>query len=417
MNHIIMNDSHIVSLEQVEENIETEACPRFSFESHQKAYDWISEILDRFGYFGRGRGRLSKRQKISVRRYIRLYTNYSKSQLTRLIKEKKMAGTLKYGKGKKRNQFKQIYTKEDARLLAEADNAYQRMSGDSMRKIFRDEFGLYGKKEYERLAKISHGHFYRLRDSDTYKETALTVGRTISVNRAIGIRKKPDPQGKPGYIRADTVHQGDFEGVKGVYHVNLVDEVTQWEILFCVESITEDSMAYVLEQALKLFPFKIVGFHSDNGGENINQSVSVVLQRQFIEQTKSRSGKCNDNALVESKNGSVVRKHFGYWHIPRLEARKINCFYRDFFNEFVDFHRACSYATTTVEENGKKKKVYEEVMTPCQKLLSIPDVEMYLRQDVTVESLRTKMEEKSHLEFAKIMSEAKKKLFAAIKKC
>lgn len=415
--NIIMNDSHIVSLSQVEENVEALTVPTFSFESHEKAYAWISEILDRFGYHRKDKKRLSKKEKIFVRKYVKLYTTYSRSQITRLIKEKKKTGTLKYGKGKKRNQFKKIYTQKDAELLAEADNAYRRMSGDAMRKVFKDEFKIYGKKEYKNLAKISHGHFYRLRDSDTYKESALTVGRTISVSRSIGIRKKPQPCGKPGYIRADTVHQGDLDGIKGVYHVNLVDEVTQWEILFCVDSITEASMAYILEQALRLFPFVIVGFHSDNGGENINGSVGAVLQKLFIEQTKSRSGRCNDNALIESKNGSVVRKHMGRWHIPKYEARKINGFYRDCFNEFLNFHRMCAYPTTTVSEDGKKKKIYEETATPCQKLLSISGVEKHLREGVTISNLKEKMLHTSHIEFAKFMHETKQKLFAAIKKC
>lgn len=415
--NIIMNDSHIVSLSQVEENIATITIPIFSFDSHEKAYAWIDAILDRFGYHGKGKKKLSKKEKISVRKYIQMYTTYSRSQITRLIKEKKKNGTLKYGKGKKRNTFKKIYTKGDAELLAEADNDYRRMSGNAMRKVFEDEFELYGKKDYERLANISHSHFYRLRGTDVYKEKSITIGRTISVNRSIGIRKKPQPDGKPGYIRADTVHQGDFEGVKGVYHVNMVDEVTQWEILFCVESITEGSMAYVVEQALKLFPFVVIGFHSDNGGENINGSVSEVLQKQFIEQTKSRSGRCNDNALIECKNGAVVRKHMGRWHIPKFEARKIQAFFRDFFNEFMNFHRMSAYPTTIVSDDGKKKKVYKETMTPCQKLLSIPNVKTYLRKDMTVEILKAKMIKHSHIEFAKIMADAKQKLFAAIKKC
>ena len=245
-----MNDSHIVSLRQVEENVSIATAPTFSFESHEKAYEWISEVLDRFGY---NKEDSSKKEKTSIRRYIKKYTEYSRSQITRLIKEKKETSTLKYGKGKKRNRFKKIYTKKDAELLAEADNAYRRMSGDAMRKVFEDEFKMYGKKEYKNLSKISHGHFYRLRASDPYKEKSLTVERTISVSRSIGIRKKPQPNGKPGYIRADTVHQGDLDGVKGVYHVNLVDEVTQWEILICVDSITEKSMAYVLHQALQFF--------------------------------------------------------------------------------------------------------------------------------------------------------------------
>jgi hypothetical protein len=410
--NIIMNDSKIVSLKQVKEVVDTGATPSFSFDSHTNAYAWVSEVLDRFEYKSR-----SKKEKNVIRKYLKRYTGYSKSQITRLVTEKRKTSTLKYGKGKKKNQFKKIYTRKDIELLAEADNAYRRMSGDAMRKVFKDEFTVYGKHEYERLANISHGHFYRLRESDAYREKSLTVGRTISVSRSIGIRKKPEPNGKPGYLRADTVHQGDLDGVKGVYHINLVDEVTQWEIVICVDSITEQSMAYVLRQALDFFPFLIIGFHSDNGGENINGSVSGLLQKLFIEQTKSRSGKCNDNALIESKNGSVVRKHMGHWHIPKYEARKINAFYRDCFNEFLNFHRMCAYPTTLVEENGKKKKIYRDTQTPCQKLLSIPKVEMYLKKENTVEILKEKMTRMSHIQYAKIMYENKQKLFAAIKKC
>lgn len=412
--NIIMNDSHILSLVQVEEVLASSVAPIFSFESHEIAYRWISGVLDRFRYYDIGR---TKKEKISIRHYLKRFTTYSRSQITRLIQEKKKMGTLKYGKGKKKHRFTKIYTREDTHLLAEADNIYRRMSGEAMRKVFTDEFKVYGKIEYTRLAKISHGHFYRLRESETYQERALTIGRTISVSRSIGLRKKPQPDGKPGYIRADTVHQGDLDGVKGVYHLNLVDEVTQWEILVCVDSITEDSMAYVLYLALEFFPFVIVGFHSDNGGENINGCVSEVLQKLFIEQTKSRSGRCNDNALIESKNGSVVRKHMGHWHIPKYEARKINGFYRDCFNEFLNFHRMCAYPTIVVGENGKKKKIYEETMTPCQKLLSIPGVSKYLRAGVTIPDLAEKMLRASHIEYAKIMHEAKQKLFATIKKC
>lgn len=412
--HIIMNDSHIVSLRQVREVLESESTPTFAFDSHTNAYAWVSEVLDRFKYRGKGR---TKKEKTLVRRYVKRYTTYSKSQITRLVREKKKTGTLTYGKGKKRYKFVKIYTGEDAELLAEADNLYRRMSGDAMRKIFQDEFSVYGKSGYANLAKISHGQFYRLRGTNAYKERSIIVGRTISVNRAIGVRKKPQPEGKPGYIRADTVHQGDLEGVKGVYHVNLVDEVTQWEVLICVESIGENSMSYVLDEALRFFPFVIHNFHSDNGGENINNQVAKVLQGQLIEQTKSRSGRCNDNALIESKNGSVIRKHMGHWHIPKYEARKINIFYRDCFNEFVNYHRMCAYPTIIISDNGKKKKIYEEMMTPCQKLLALPDIEKYLRPDVTVADLKAKSMRMSHLEYAKLMDENKQKLFTAIKKC
>ena len=412
--HIIMNDAHIVSMHQLEESVAVETTPSFSFESHQQAYDWMSEVLDRFRYQTKDR---TKKEKMLIRAYVKRYTAYSRSQITRLIAEKKKTSTLTYGKGKKRHTFKKVYTREDALLLAEADNLYRRMSGDAMRQVFKDEYKVYDNKTYARLAQISHGQFYRLRGTHAYKEKSLVVGRTISVNRAIGLRKKPEPNGKPGYLRADTVQQGDLGGVKGVYHINLVDEVTQWEILICVESIREEAMAYVLNEALRCFPFVIHGFHSDNGGENINSGVAHVLQQQFIEQTKSRSGRCNDNALIESKNGSVVRKHMGHWHIPKYEARTINCFYRDCFNEFVNYHRMCAYPTTLVADNGKKRKVYEETMTPCQKLLALPNVGQYLKPGVTVADLQARSVRMSHLEYAKLMDQNKQKLFAAIKKC
>ena len=98
----------------------------------------------------------------------------------------------------------------------------------------------------------------------------LNYQKTHPVKVNIGIRKKPAPYGKPGYLRVDSVHQGDLDKEKGVYHINLVDEVTQWEIVGCVEGISEHFLAPLLEVLLKLFPFKILGFHSDNGSEYIN---------------------------------------------------------------------------------------------------------------------------------------------------
>ena len=138
-----MNDSHIVSLRQVEENITSTITPSFSFTSHTDAYGWVSGILDRFRYYEKGR---TKKEKGWIRQYLTRYTAYSKSQLTRLITEKKGTGTLRYGKGKKKHQFKKIYTSEDARLLAEADTVYRRMSGCAMRAVFKEELRYTAKK-------------------------------------------------------------------------------------------------------------------------------------------------------------------------------------------------------------------------------------------------------------------------------
>lgn len=158
------------------------------------------------------------------------------------------------------------------------------------------------------LAELSISHLYNLRDSERYKKQRRSITKTRSRQAPIGERRKPYPEGKPGYIRIDTVHQGDLDKVKGIYHINAVDEVTQFEIVCSVEKISEQYLMPVLEQMLASFPFTVLGFHSDNGSEYINQRVSKLLQKLFIEFTRSRSRHSNDNALAESKNSTVSRE-------------------------------------------------------------------------------------------------------------
>ncbi|MDP9053586.1 MAG: hypothetical protein M3N93_04695 [Acidobacteriota bacterium] len=63
-----------------------------------------------------------------------------------------------------------------------------------------------------------------------------------------------------GRLRVDTVQQGDLDGVNGVYHINLVDEVTQWQMVACVAAITQSHLRPVLQDLLERFPFPIRGF-------------------------------------------------------------------------------------------------------------------------------------------------------------
>ena len=133
-------------------------------------------------------------------------------------------------------------------------------------------------------------------------------------------------------MRLDTVHQGDQDGVKGVYHITCVDAVSQWQIEACAQGISEAFLLPVLTLIIKQFPFVISVFHSDNGSEYINHRVADLLEKLRIEQTKSRSRHSNDNALVESKNAIVISKHMGYDHIPQAYAKPINAFYQETFN-------------------------------------------------------------------------------------
>jgi transposase InsO family protein len=165
-------------------------------------------------------------------------------------------------------------------------------------------------------------HLYNLRGSSRYKRQRRTFTKTKSKQVAIGERRKPHTEGKPGYIRIDTVHQGDQDKVKGVYHINAVDEVTQFEIVCSVEKISEQYLMPALEQMLESFPFNIRGFHCDNGSEYINQHVAKLLQKLFIDFTKSRSRHSNDNALAESKKMPLSSERYLGIHISHKNWRQ-----------------------------------------------------------------------------------------------
>jgi len=278
------------------------------------------------------------------------------------------------------------------------------------------EWRVFGRKEYQNIANISVAHLYNLRAKKAYQRQALFLTKTKPSISNIGERAKPYPYGKPGYIRVDSVHQGDRDGQKGVYHINAVDEITQFEIVASVERINEACMIPVLEKLLQQFPFIIIEFHSDNGSEYINKLVAKLLNKLLIRFTKSRARQTNDNALVESKNGSVVRKIMGYAHIPQKYAEKINQFYSNFLNEYLNFHRPCFFPETVTDSKGKQKKVYryQNMMTPYEKLKSIPEADSFLKKGITFVILDTIAMRISDNQAAERMVKARSNLFDII---
>jgi hypothetical protein len=147
--------------------------------------------------------------------------------------------------------------------------------------------------------------------------------------------------------------------------------------------------------------------------------VAKMLDKLRIEQTKSRSRHSNDNALAESKNASVVRKHMGYSHIPQKYAKPINAFYEGVFNSWLNLHRPCLYATEIVIEKGKIKKVYKnkDVKTPLECLVLLNEKGLVkFKADITLEDLQVKAKEKTDLQAAQEMQKAKAELFELFNK-
>ena len=212
---------------------------------------------------------------------------------------------------------------------------------------------IYGDARYSRLATISNGHLYNLRQRIGYIERRREWTKTHATSVGIGERRAPAPEGRPGFIRIDSVHQGDQDGIKGVYHINAVDCLTQWELVATCEKISEAYLLPVIETLLAGFPFSILGFHADNGSEYINHKVAKLLDKLRVEFTKSRPRHSNDNGLAETKNGAVIRKHLGYAHIPQYFATPVNAFCAEHLNPYLNFHRPCLFADGVCERERK----------------------------------------------------------------
>lgn len=386
----------------------------FKTVSREERNDWIETALIHHNY-----RKCHRADKGIIRRYVLKITGSSRAHVNRLIGEFLNKGKIKRLNRltrKKRNCFGRIYTEADIKLLAAADNAHCRLSGPAMIKSLKREFEVFGKIEYANLKNISIAHLYRLRTNDRYKRDALTFEKTNPTRVPIGERRRPEPNGKPGYLCVDSVHQGDRDGSKGIYHINITDAVTQFEFVGAVETISEKFMKKILLDLIAKFPFVIIEFHSDNGSEYINKIVAELLNKLLIKQIKSRPRHSNDNGLAETKNGSIIRKYIGYIYIGKKHAELVNDFYKNIFNDYLNYHRPCGFAEIKTNGKGKEIKRYpkENYLTPYEKFRSLPDAGQYLKPEITFADLDKTAYAKSDIEYAKFMQEEKFKMLKII---
>lgn len=404
---ITMNDTQLTTISEIKEFLVGSLVFNFQAPTTQKTYDWIQETLIRFHYY-----KLGRRDKSLLKLYLQKVTGYSRSQVTRLI-----GGYLVSGRVIRRPYVRHVfplkYPREEVRLLAQTDVLHDTPNGKAIKKILEREANIFDRPEFQNLSHISVSSIYNFRKRPVYKKVNLYYQKTKPVRSPIGERRKPRPDGRPGYLRVDSVHQGDLEKEKGVYHINVVDEVTQFEFMGAVEYLSESYLLPMLQKLVELFPFRVIEIHSDNGSEYINKLVAELLEKLRIDLTKSRSRKSNDNALVESKNGAVIRKWIGYSFLPRGYAKRLNRFYFGCFHEYVNYHRPCAFPTVIVDKRGKEKKIYkqEDYQTPLEKLLSLSDLNQYLKSSVTIDLLKESAARYSDNEMAAVVQKERSRLF------
>ena len=398
-----------LSLEQIRAFVEASDGVEFEGRHREEVYGWVNQTLRQQGYQDLKRG-----GRGLLRRYVEKMTGLSRAQTTRLI-TRYVEGEEVKPKQYRRYRFPQRYTREDVDMLAVVDALHETLSGPATQKILQRGFYEFGEAKFQRLAEVSVAQLYRLRKSSRYRQRRVAYQPTRPTQVAIGERRRPEPDGRPGYLRVDTVHQGDRDGVKGVYHINAVDEVTQWQVVGAAAQISEAHLIPVLEAMLEQFPFRIYSFHSDNGSEFINHTVAQLLNKLWIEQTKSRPRHSNDNGLVESKNGAVVRKHMGYGHIAAPQAGAIEAFYEEHFNPYLNFHRPCGVPELVVNAKGKSRRVYRWYATPWEILRQMPGLASHLKPDVTTQDLEREARAKTDSSSAEEMQKAKQVLVAGFR--
>ena len=312
-----MQNASKLNLQQIQQFLHSSEEIRFKGKGRAEIYAWVARTLRQHGY-----SRQNRAAKGLLRQYLVKMTGLSRAQITRLIQQYRQGGELQPARYR-RHRFARKYTPADVELLAAVDEAHETLSGPATRKILEREYQQYQQREYERLAGISVAQIYRLRRRSAYRQRRLHFTKTRPTAVSIGERRRPDPQGQPGFLRVDTVHQGDRDGVKGVYHINAVDEVTQWQVV-------------------------------------------------------------------------------GAPHAGRIQR-----FYQQHFNPYLNFHRPCGQPEIESNAKGKQKRVYRHYQTPWESFEKLPEAASYLKPGHTLEALGRIAQAESDTAAARRMQQAK----------
>lgn len=210
-------------------------------------------------------------------------------------------------------------------------------------------------------------------------------GKGISTTRPGALLKRQIPvrtfadwdEVQPVFFEADLVaHCGDRAAGSFLYTLTLTDIATCWTECLGLLARTEADVTGAITEAPRRLPFPMRGLDTDNGSDFINYELLRYCEREGITFTRSRSYKKNDQAHVEEKNGSVVRRLVGYDRFEGVEAwRDLSALYR-VLRLYVNFFQPSLKLLEKHRDGAKTTKKYDRAQTPYQRLLasaSIPE--------------------------------------------
>lgn len=274
-----------------------------------------------------------------------------------------------------------------------------------------------------------HGHL----DLDTCVKDKLLRMSAASIDRALKpTRRKVSSAGKrrqgsgnvfkrqipvrtfsdwnepaPGFMEVDLVkhcggvkQDGDF-----VHSLVMTDIASGWTECFSMQVRNQLLVVEGFATAKSVLPFDILGIDTDNGSEFINEVVFTYCKGMGYEQTRSRPYQKNDQAWVEQKNGSIVRRMVGYNKLSGSEACKALQELYDASRLFVNFFQPSFKLKSKVREGAHVQKKYHSPKTPCERLLARADVD-----DRCKETLRLQLSTLDPVKLLKQIRQSQQKL-------
>ncbi len=187
----------------------------------------------------------------------------------------------------------------------------------------------------------------------------------------------------PGFMEADLVaHCGTSTSGSFLNSLVLTDIASGWTEFFPLLSKCDSGVIAALKSAGQLLPFLLLGLDTDNGSEFINYALLDFCKTQKITFTRSRAYKKNDQAHVEEKNGSIIRRLIGYDRYEGLDAYNALSELYATLRLYVNFFQPSLKLVHKKRDGAKVTKKYDKAKTPCQRLL--------LSKDIT-EDIKTKL--------------------------
>jgi len=188
----------------------------------------------------------------------------------------------------------------------------------------------------------------------------------------IPVRTFADKKGLTvGHMETDLVaHCGT--STEGFYLNTLlaVDLVSGWIEPVPVWGKGESRVGGAIDRVRRQVPFQLLELHSDNGSEFVNQDLWDYCQRHGIAFTRSRPYKKNDQAHVEQKNGSVVRRVVGYDRFRSKAALRALDHLYQLLRLHVNFFQPTCKLIDSQRQGAKVRKQYDRAQTPYQRLLA-----------------------------------------------